>query len=561
MEHFVIYLLRATLSLAILHGIYRLFIRTETFHSLNRWVLLGCMALSVALPLVSVPSISRQTAMMTGTWEFSSFLFPVVVTPEGSGASAGGQGFPVPGFWQLVSGLYLLVVTVLLLRLLYQLAGIFLLLRRSRLLSRNGRTLVLSTKVEIPFSFFRYIFMNPRDLDNPESEQILDHEEVHSRELHSTDNLLAELYAIIFWFNPVSWWHKKEVMLNLEYLADRGVLRHGCDRKHYQFQLLKASIHEARYALASHFAQSIIKRRIKMMNTKRSSLKKGWKYLLFIPAAAFSLAVANCSGEMAADRATDELADRSGQSEDILLGTANQNGTVATENVYKFASIDKKPAFPGGNDKILDYVSSEFHYPAEARAAGIEGTVYVQFVIGKDGIVSDVKAVRGQDIGGGLVEEAIRVVSAMPAWTPGEYQGRKVAVSYTLPIFCRLAGMKTGIKVIRYPGGVHAFAEVDKKPQFPGGNDKIMAYIGENFVYPAEAREKGIEGTVYVQFTIYKDGSIAGAAAIRGKELGGGLAEEAERVVKGMPDWTPGENNGEKVDVYYTIPILCRLSK
>lgn len=113
-------------------------------------------------------------------------------------------------------------------------------------------------------------------------------------------------------------------------------------------------------------------------------------------------------------------------------------GEVVDDKVYAFASIEKKPQFPGGNDKILAYVGKNFRYPAVARENNIQGTVYVQFTIEKDGSVSSVKAVRGQDLGGGLAEEAVRVVQNMPAWTPGEQNGRKVKVSYTLPIFCRL---------------------------------------------------------------------------------------------------------------------------
>ncbi|QEC51685.1 outer membrane transport energization protein TonB [Anseongella ginsenosidimutans] len=113
-------------------------------------------------------------------------------------------------------------------------------------------------------------------------------------------------------------------------------------------------------------------------------------------------------------------------------------GEVVDDKVYSFASIEKKPQFPGGNDKILSYIGKNFNYPAIARENNIQGTVYVQFTIEKDGSVSNVKAVRGQDLGGGLAEEAVRVVKDMPNWTPGEQNGQKVKVSYTLPIFARL---------------------------------------------------------------------------------------------------------------------------
>lgn len=109
-----------------------------------------------------------------------------------------------------------------------------------------------------------------------------------------------------------------------------------------------------------------------------------------------------------------------------------------TNEVYPFASIEQKPMFPGGMDKILPYVMKNFRYPAAAIENNIEGTVFVQFTIDKDGSITDVRAVRGQELGGGLAEEAVRVVKAMPRWQPGEQNGRKVKVSYTLPVIVRL---------------------------------------------------------------------------------------------------------------------------
>lgn len=558
MEYFINYLLQVALSLALLHGIYRLFVRTETFHRLNRWVLMGSLLLSALLPAISIPAIGQQTAgIMDG---FSYFLLPVVVSAEGPGTAAENlRTASLPGFWQLAGMVYITVSGILLFRLLFQLAGISRLILCSDRVPQDGYYLVISKKVHTPFSFFRYIFLNPKDLGAAGSRQILDHEEVHSRQLHSVDNLLAELYALIFWFSPVSWWHKREILLNLEYLADNGALEKGCEPGDYQLQLLKASLRDTRFALANHFAQSIIKRRIKMMNTEKSPLRRAWKYLLLIPAAAAALLLLNCTGEFEQEKTggPDTETGREGSISESLVtpDTSHQNGTG-----YNFAEVDKKPVFPGGNDKILEYVGENFTYPAAAREAGIEGTVYVMFTIMADGSVNNVKAVRGEDLGGGLAEEAVRVVKSMPAWTPAEQKGKKVAVSYTLPVFCRLSTTPKRLSKDD-PDNIYSFAIVNKKPQFPGGNDKIMSYIGENFLYPSEALEKDIQGSVYIQFMIEKDGSISNVKCVRGQSLGGGLAEEGVRVVSSMPAWTPGEHKGEKVAVSYTLPIFASVQK
>lgn len=108
---------------------------------------------------------------------------------------------------------------------------------------------------------------------------------------------------------------------------------------------------------------------------------------------------------------------------------------------------------------------------------------------------------------------------------------------------------------------IHDFGTIQKKPRFPGGMDKILLFIKKNFRYPPRAVENNIEGTVYVQFTIDKDGSITDVKAVRGQELGAGLAEEAVRVVNAMPNWEPGEQNGQKVKVRFTLPVAARLAR
>lgn len=571
MQHFIIYLLQAALSLAVLHGIYRLFAHRETFHRLNRWILLGSLLASVLLPLISIPAIGRETAGIVGG--FSTFLLPVVVTPADALAASAPEASGVISLWQVAGWIYLTVSSLLLLRLLFQLAGISRLIFTTDRVPQDGCQLIISEKVHTPFSFFRYIFLNPETLGGSDSRQILDHEEVHSRQLHSIDNLLSELYALVFWFSPVSWWHKKELLLNLEYLADRGALENGCEPREYQFQLLKASLGDARYALTNHFAQSIIKRRIKMMNTEPSPLKRAWKYLMLIPAAAAALFLLNCTGEIAPDKQAEHeveydqevilgevIEDSVSNDEDLISEVLATLDTSHNGTAYNFAEIDKKPVFPGGNDQIMNYVFKNIRYPENASAAGIEGTVYVQFTISENGSVRNAVAVRGAELGGGLAAEALRVVKNMPAWTPGEQQGEKVPVSYTLPIFFRLAKSEppaaSGQRKDSY-----SFAEVDRKPQFPGGNEKIMDYIGRNFIFPAEAQEKNIQGTVFIQFIIEKDGSISNVRCVRGEDLGGGLAREGVRVVSSMPDWTPGEHQGEKVAVSYTLPIFAKIQE
>ena len=94
-------------------------------------------------------------------------------------------------------------------------------------------------------------------------------------------------------------------------------------------------------------------------------------------------------------------------------------------------------------------------------------------------------------------------------------------------------------------------------PEYPGGMSELFKFMGNNIKYPEQAKKKNIEGKVYVSFTIEKDGSITNIHILNG--IGGGCDKESIRVVNNMPKWTPGENNGQKVRVEYTLPINYKL--
>ena len=101
-----------------------------------------------------------------------------------------------------------------------------------------------------------------------------------------------------------------------------------------------------------------------------------------------------------------------------------------------FQIVEEMPAFPGGEAKLMEYVAKNIKYPQIARETGIQGRVFVGFVVEPDGSVSNVKVLRG--IGGGCDEEAMRVVKSMPKWKPGKQRGKAVRVSYMLPVNFKL---------------------------------------------------------------------------------------------------------------------------
>ena len=101
-----------------------------------------------------------------------------------------------------------------------------------------------------------------------------------------------------------------------------------------------------------------------------------------------------------------------------------------------FTIVEEMPAYPGGDDKLYEYLGKNIKYPQIARESGIQGRVFVNFVVEPDGSVSNVKVMRG--IGGGCDEEAVRVIKTMPKWKPGKQRGKAVRVTYTIPVVFKL---------------------------------------------------------------------------------------------------------------------------
>jgi beta-lactamase regulating signal transducer with metallopeptidase domain len=131
----------------------------------------------------------------------------------------------------------------------------------------------------LPFSFFRWIFINTEVHSEEELKQILLHEQIHVQQWHSLDIVLAESLCIFFWWNPIVWLMKKEIAINLEYLADSEILRKGVNSRDYQYHLLRLTYHETAVQIVNNFNVSQLKQRIMMMNKNKSPKRTVGKIL------------------------------------------------------------------------------------------------------------------------------------------------------------------------------------------------------------------------------------------------------------------------------------------
>ena len=237
--------------------------------------------------------------------------------------------------------------------------------------------------------------------------------------------------------------------------------------------------------------------------------------------------------------------------------------TSEVDTVYQI--VEEMPKFPGGEKALMDYVSNNVKYPEEAKNKNIAGRVFVSFVVEKDGSIGEVKVLRG--IGGGCDEEAVRVIKEMPKWKPGMQKGKPVRVNYMMPIFFKLddgqpaksTKNEESSKPDMKPDKNGVYQIVEEMPQFPGGEKALMEYIAKNLTYPQEARDKGVEGRVFIGMVIEKDGSVSNVKVLRG--ISQECDAEAVRVISSLPKWKPGKMKGEPVQVSYQIPINFKLAE
>ena len=208
---------------------------------------------------------------------------------------------------------------------------------------------------------------------------------------------------------------------------------------------------------------------------------------------------------------------------------------------------------------MMKFLQQNIKYPKEAQEQGKQGRVIVQFVVNKDGSIVNDSIVRSVDPL--LDAEALRVVRSMPNWTPGKQKGKPVRVRFTLPVTFHLNGdAPKQATEVKQPEATDdkIFQVVEDQPEFPGGMEGLMKHLSKEIKYPKEAQEKGTQGRVIVQFVVRKDGSITDAKIM--KPVDPLLDAEALRVVSEMPNWIPGKQRGEAVNVRFTLPVTFRLS-
>lgn len=421
----MLYLLQVNVGLILFYALYKLVCTRDTFFRSRRFILIVSLVLPFILPFIDVREWleSRDRMIMLTHFDYSAVLPEIVV---GSEAAETGNRVFVLSEW--IGYLYLAGVVVLLVRLVVQAFSLYRLIARMPEKEINGVRVKCLNDPSGPFSFFGWIFMNPATVKEDELDEILTHEMAHVKQHHSVDVLLAEIVSICCWMNPFAWLLKREVRLNLEFLADRKVMEAGFATKSYQYHLLGLAYNH-KYGLSNNFNFSHLKQRIIMMNKKKSNAAGHIKYALFV-LPAFALLVA---GNISCSQGASEKQDA--KEETVALDSvAAPTDSVAKDEVFMVA--EQMPEFPGGMKELLKFLQENVKYPENAMKNNVQGRVIVQFVIEKDGTPTEFKVARSVDPD--LDAEALRVLQTMPKWKPGMQRGEVVRVKFTVPVSFKL---------------------------------------------------------------------------------------------------------------------------
>jgi TonB family protein len=562
--NWVNYLIQINLYLAVFYAFYQLFLKDETFFNLNRAYLLSASFFSMMIPLARAE------------WVKSLFITEKVQTGWANVNVMVMQGFATPlakdnswAFGDYLTLIYLIGFAFLMIRLVYKLLKVKQLFKSENYTSEA-------------FSFFGMIKINPT---LPNQKEIEKHELIHAKQLHSADVIFFELLAIINWFNPVCYFYKKSIKHIHEFIADEAAVKLS-DKKEYAILLFSSSFGVKPNQLTNNFFnQSLLKRRIKMLDKQKSRKAAILKYGLSAPL--FLLAMILSSAKISENKTISKIVHAVEPQKtiaEIIVPKAVES--LVSKPIKKEVKAINENDFSG----LKKYLARTIRYPNSAKELKLSGKVAIDISVNGDGHIYEVLARTMKN--NALGKESVKTIYAYKEALKAKEGIYTIFINYILKETNTNAENDTNdigviknfigeIIVTSYPQNITlmlnevkktdtiidpkmvrpepVFSNVEVLPSFPGGLQAFGKFLGENIKYPEEARKRGIEGRVYCTFVVEKDGSLTDIKIVRG--IGYGCDEEAKRVLELSPKWNPGIQNGAAVRVSYTVPIFFQINK
>lgn len=390
----LIYLLKLVTCTALFYGYYFFFLRNKRMHHYNRFYLLLSFALSIVLPLIKIPLFTTSSNSHTLSTTLSSIAFggwenEIIITAK--------KGFinSILTAQHIIISIYITGFLLAIYPILGSLAYIKSLAQNHKSKELDTIQFYLTTEPGTPFSFFNNIFWNSTiSIETEEGQQILKHELYHVKQKHSCDILFMQLACCLLWFNPFCFLMNRELKVIHEFLADEYASSQT-DKHQYAALLVIQAISLKQIFISNQFFYNQIKRRITMILQNNTTRYGYIRKAMTVPVVLLMFCA--CSVK----------------SKDDMLMT----------NEPTFTKVDIESSFPGGSSGWMRYLSKNFKYPQQAQEQEIQGLTIIQFIVEKDGSLTDIHAISGQDI---LTKEAVRVITQSGKWIPAQQHGHIV---------------------------------------------------------------------------------------------------------------------------------------
>jgi TonB family protein len=547
------YLFQLNFYLLLVYGFYWLLLKNETFHQQNRLLLLGGIFLAILMPMGLVGDFQLfQDQTRNNNVQIFTLPFQVVSAVLSEPSQLGFN-------WQsVVFFVYCLGVILMFIKLIINIL--------------NLRKLLSQGLTKQAFSFGRKVFVDP---SLPQQTTIKQHEAVHAAQLHTLDLLLIELLLVFNWFNPVLYLLKKALKNLHEFLADDAASQQLGKAKYARLLLSQQFGVPEQVLVSSFYETSTLKQRMIMLARKKSAktalLKYGLCLPLFVMMVLVSSSFVNKRFEQLPivkqlEATAEEVVDlglkspelKSEKPSQVLENKANmvEIADVLAEIIPQAKADTAVKPLEGGKIFIQDggkVIISD-------KNDNITDKKPLVFVDGKEWIGKNIDAIDPSNIAS---MEVIKGENATKLYGERAKDGAILIKMKDKKI--EFGAEKT--PPMHQPAEIsrqltdeeEVFVTVEESAEFPGGINGLTKYLSENIQYPEPARAAQVEGMVFMQFVIGKDGSIRDITLLKG--IGFGCDEETKRVIKSMPAWKPGKQNGKVVNMRYTMPVEFKLSK
>lgn len=441
------YLILVNIYLVLFYGFYVILLSRETFFQLNRVYLVTALLLSFLIPVIQSNWV--KNLFITQRVKYTIYTSPVMFyqfKPIRNTQITLGQVFVY---------IYIIGIIILLARFIWQLIVL--------------NKIINQPQANTAYSFFKKIRLG-NELEN--NQVIAAHESVHANQWHSVDILLTEAIMIVNWFNPVVYFYRLAIKHIHEFIADKQAIKAGTNKEAYALLLLSQTFNTQTHRLVNpFFSQSLLKKRIMMLQKKNSKyaalVKYGLSAPLFVLMLILSSATVNNSHtvrlfnkkaeQVFLTPAATVAADSSEIDDPKLISTpvvkvskaisfvstkipSFSTDTVPAKDSKIFTAVEHIPEFPGGVNAFYQFLGDNIRYPAESRKAASQGRVLISFVVEKDGSLTNIHTVHGVD--SSIDREAVRVIRLSPKWSPAIQNGLPVRVAYSVPIAFTLADLK-----------------------------------------------------------------------------------------------------------------------